>query len=144
MSLRGRWYVARQQREQEVRSRQQQVLEQRQQHQAEMAALHEYNRTTLSQFHQNLVTDTAEYLYAINANRTAMAAAQRDWLNNFHSSLQANVAEFREETRSQQRQDWNSQAGDRAAYVAAMRDYVWGSAPNPPSVNIRSATGEDS
>lgn len=144
MSLRERWYVARQQREQEFRGRQQQVLEQRQQHQAEMAALHEYNRTTLGQFHQNLVTDTAEYLSAINANRTAMAAAQRDWLNNFHSSLQANVGEFREETRSQQRQDWNSQAGDRAAYVAAMRDYVWGSAPNPPSVNIRSATGEDS
>lgn len=141
MSLRERWYAARQQREQELRYRQQQVNEERQQYQAEMAALHEYNRRTLGQFRQNLATDTAEFLSSTTANRAAMAAAQQDALNNFHSTLQADVGAFREETRSQQRQDWNEERCDRAAYVAAMRDYVWGSAPTPPG-NFRSTTGE--
>jgi gas vesicle GvpC-like protein len=139
VSLREEWYAARQQREQQVRERQQQVLEHRQQIQAEMAALHQHQRTMLSQYYQNLATDTAEFLSTTSANRAAMAAAQRESLSNFHSTLQAEVAAFREETRSQQQQAWFEQAHERAAYVAAVRDYVWGTTPTPGNASF--ATG---
>lgn len=133
MSLREQWYAARQQRQQEVRERQQQVLLTRMQFQAEMAALHEYQRAMLSQFCQNLAMETAEFLSATTANRAAMAAAMREYLSNFYSVLQADVAAFREETRSHQLQVWQEQRQQRAAYVAAMRNYVWGTTPIPIS-----------
>ena len=131
MSLREQWYAARVQRQQEVCQRQQQVLEERQQIQAEMAALHEYQRTILSQFHQNLVAEMAEFLTTTTANRLAMAAVLRESLSNFHSLLQAEVAAFLEETRSHQQEVRLDQAQQRAAYVAALQDYVWGTTPTP-------------
>ena len=36
------------------------------------------------------------------------------------------VAAFLEQTRSQQQQMWLEQAQQRAAYMAALQDYVWG------------------
>lgn len=130
MSLREQWYAARQQRQQEVRERQQHVLETRQQFQAEMAALHQYQRAWLEAFCQNLAAETAEFLYNATADRMAMSAALRESLNNFHSNLEAEVAAFLEETRSQQQQTWTEQAQERAAFIAALQDYVWGTAPS--------------
>lgn len=131
MSLREQWNAARVQRQQEVRERQQQVLESRQQIQAEMAALHQYQRTMLSEFYQNLATETAEFLSAATVDRAAMAAALRESLSNFHSTLQADVAAFLEETRSHQQEVWFDQQQQRAAYVAALQNYVWGTTPIP-------------
>lgn len=142
MSLREKWYAAREQREKEVRTRQQEVLENRQQIQAEMAALHDRQRTTLSEFYQNLASETADFLSTTTAQRSAMAAALRNSLSNFHSTLQANIAAFREETRSHQQQVWLEQAQQRAAYIAALQDYVWGTTPTPG--NVRSATSPSS
>ncbi len=129
VSLREQWNAARVQRQQEVLQRQQQVLEQRQEIQAEMAALHEYQRTMLSQYRQNLAAEMADFLMNTTANRLAMAAALRESLSNFHSLLQAEVATFLEETRSHQQEVWLDQAQQRAAYVAAVQDYVWGTTP---------------
>lgn len=130
MSLREQWYAARVQRQQEVCQRQQQVLEERQQIQAEMAALHEYQREMLSQFHQNLVTEIAEFLSDTTAQRGAMAAILRESLSNFHTLLQAEVAAFLEQTRVNQQEVWLDQAQQRTAYVAALQDYVWGVTPD--------------
>ncbi len=44
---------------------------------------------------------------------------------------QQQVAVFLEETRLHQQQVWFEQAQARAAYVAALRDYVWGTTPTP-------------
>lgn len=142
MSLREKWYAAREQRENEVRTRQQEVLKNRQQIQTEMAALHDRQRTTLSEFYQNLATETAEFLSTTTARRSAMAAVLRDSLSNFHSTLQANSTAFREKTRSHQQQVWLEQAQQRAAYIAALQDYVWGKTPAPG--NVRSATSASS
>lgn len=131
MSLRENWYAARSQRQQEVRERQQEVLEHRQEIQAEMAALHEYQRTTLTQFCQNLTDQTTEFLANTTANRAAMAAAQSEALNNFHNILQADVAAFREAVREHHQQVSLEQAHQRAAFVAALQDYVWGTTPTP-------------
>ncbi|GAB1539016.1 hypothetical protein NUACC21_16810 [Scytonema sp. NUACC21] len=141
MSLREQWYAARQQREQEVRQRQQNVLENRQQIQAEMAALHQYQRAWLEEFCQNLAAETAEFLHNATAERTAMAAVMRESLNSFHTTLQAEVAAFLEETRMQQQETWTEQAQERAAFIAALQDYVWGTAPSfgniKPDVPVR-------
>lgn len=111
MSLREQWYAARQQREIEIHERKQRVVEHRQR--------------------------TVEFISDVTANRAAMTAALRESLSNFHSTLQANVAVFREETRSHQQEVAVEQAHQRAAYVAAMRDYVWGSTPSPsPGMEI--------
>lgn len=130
MSLREQWYAAKQQRQQEVRQRQQSVLETRQQFQAEMAALHQHQRAWLEEFCQNLAAQTAEFLHNATAERAAMSAAMHESLNNFHRTLQADVAAFLEETRSQQQQSWTEQAQERAAFIAALQDYVWGTAPS--------------
>jgi putative protein kinase ArgK-like GTPase of G3E family len=103
VSLRDEWYAARAQRQQEIQFRQQQVLEHRQQTQMNLSA-------------------TA-------TNRAAMSAAMWDSLHNFHSTLQSSMANFLEDTRAYQQQVWLEQQNQRAAYVAAMRDYVWGAAP---------------
>ncbi len=47
------------------------------------------------------------------------------------SERQQQVAVFLEETRLHQQQVWFEQAQQRAAYVAALRDYVWGTTPTP-------------
>ncbi|MBW4497027.1 MAG: hypothetical protein KME26_29000 [Oscillatoria princeps RMCB-10] len=103
MSLRDEWYAARAQRQQEIQFRQQQVLEHR--HQTQMN------------------------LSATATNRAAMSAAMWDSLHTFHSTLQSSMANFQEDTRAYQQQVWMDQQNQRAAYVAAMRDYVWGAAP---------------
>lgn len=103
MSLRDEWYAARAQRQQEIQFRQQQVLEHRHQTQMDLSA-----RAT---------------------HRAAMSAAMWDSLHNFHSTLQSSMANFLEDTRAYQQQTWLEQQNQRAAYVAAMRDYVWGTAP---------------
>lgn len=108
MSLREQWYAARQQREQEIHDRQQEVMEHRQR--------------------------TVEFISDTTASRAAMAAALRDSLSNFHSTLQANVAAFREETRSQHQKASMEQAYERAAYIAALQDYVWGTTPTPGNI----------
>ncbi|MFN6529560.1 gas vesicle protein GvpC [Nostoc sp. ChiSLP03a] len=140
MSLREQWYAARQQREQEVRLRQQHVLETRQQFQAEMAALHQYQRAWLEEFCQNLAAETAEFLHNTTADRAAMSAVMRESLNNFHTTLQAEVAAFLEETRSQQQQTWTEQAQERAAFIAALQDYVWGTAPSFSNLQANALT----
>ncbi|MBW4628277.1 MAG: hypothetical protein KME49_22880 [Brasilonema octagenarum HA4186-MV1] len=42
---------------------------------------------------------------------------------------QQQVAAFLQETRLQQQQLWLEQQQQRAAYVAALQDYVWGTTP---------------
>lgn len=56
-------------------------------------------------------------------------------------SRQQQVAEFLLQTRSHQQQVWLEQQQQRAAYVAAIRDYVWGTT-SPTYVNgSNAATG---
>lgn len=55
---------------------------------------------------------------------------------------QQQVATFLLETRSHQQQVWREQAQQRAAYVAALRDYVWGTA-SAPGNGSHTATGSD-
>lgn len=103
MSLKQKWDAAREQRLNEIRERQQQVLEHRQ--------------------------ATAEFLSTTTAERAAMSAALHHSLNDFHTSLKNDVANFLLETRTNHEAMWFQQRKDRQAYVTAMRDYVWGSAP---------------
>ncbi len=103
MSLREEWYAARAQRLEGIQLRQQQVLDHRQQTQMDLT--------------------TTEI------NRAAMAAEMWESLDNFHSTLQTTMGNFLQDTRAYLRKVATVQQGERAAYVAAMRDYVWGTAP---------------
>ena len=102
MSLKEQWYAAKQQRQQEIIERKQQVLEER---------------------HQ-----TAQLLSNITLDRLHNSTDLRERLSNFHGKLQADVATFLQETRLHQQQTWLEGRYERAAYVAFMRDYVWGTA----------------
>lgn len=70
-----------------------------------------------------------EYRQQIQAEMAALHQYQRTMLSNFRSTLQADVAAFLEETRSHQQEVWFDQQQQRAAYVAALRHYVWGTTP---------------
>ena len=103
MSLKQKWDAAREQRFNEIIERQQLVLKHRQ--------------------------ATAEFLSTTTAERAAMSAALHQNLNDFYISLKNDVANFLLETRTNHQAIWFQQRKDRQAYVTAMRDYVWGSAP---------------
>jgi hypothetical protein len=47
------------------------------------------------------------------------------------SQRQQLVAAFLQETRAHQQQVWSEQRQQREAFVASVRDYVWGSALTP-------------
>ncbi|GAX41488.1 hypothetical protein NIES4075_24610 [Tolypothrix sp. NIES-4075] len=83
--------------------------------------------------------DVLEYRQQIQAEMAALHQYQRTMLSNFRSTLQADVAAFLEETRSHQQEVWFDQRQQRSAYVAAMRNYVWGTTPTFEDGN--SATG---
>ncbi|MCT7957711.1 hypothetical protein [Laspinema palackyanum] len=105
MSLREQWNAARVQRQQEILVRQQQVLEQR--------------------------YETQIKLEEIAAHRVEMAAEVSQALQDFYANLKADVAAFREETRSQQEQIWTAEKQQRSTYVTNLQAYVWGTAPTP-------------
>ncbi len=105
MSLREQWNAGRVQRQQEIQVRQQQILEQR--------------------------YETQIKLEEIAANRVEMAAEVSQALQDFYANLKADVAVFREETRSQQEQMWAAEKQQRSAYVTNLQSYVWGTAPTP-------------
>ncbi|MGL5194449.1 MAG: hypothetical protein ACRC8Y_12760 [Chroococcales cyanobacterium] len=105
MSLREQWNDARVQRQQEIQLRQQQILEQR--------------------------YETQIKLEEIAAHRVEMAAEVSQGLQDFYANLKADVAAFREETRSQQEQMWTAEKQQRSAYVTNLQAYVWGTAPTP-------------
>ncbi|MFN6499044.1 MAG: hypothetical protein RMX65_018890 [Nostoc sp. DedQUE01] len=46
------------------------------------------------------------------------------------------VATFLVETRSQLNEVWLEQRQQRVAYVAAIKNYVWGTTPNPENGNL--------
>ncbi|NEU74321.1 hypothetical protein PI95_017580 [Hassallia byssoidea VB512170] len=75
--------------------------------------------------------DVLEYRQQIQAEMAALHQYQRTMLSNFRSTLQADVAAFLEETRSHQQEVWFDQRQQRAAYVAAIQNYVWGTTPIP-------------
>jgi gas vesicle GvpC-like protein len=103
VSLKQQWDAAREQRLNGILERQQQVLQHRQ--------------------------ETAEFLSTTTAERAAMSAALHQNLNSFYTSLKNDVANFLLETRTNHEAMWFEQRKEREAYVTAMRDYVWGSAP---------------
>jgi ABC-type Zn2+ transport system substrate-binding protein/surface adhesin len=105
VSLKEQWDAARVQRQQEILLRQQQVLE------------HRY--------------ETQIQLEVIAANRAEMAAQLSESLQTFHETLQAEVAAFRAELRSQQEQVWQVEKVKRKAYVATLQESVWGTTPMP-------------
>ncbi|AFY79910.1 hypothetical protein [Oscillatoria acuminata] len=105
MSLREQWNAARVQRQQEILVRQQQILEQR--------------------------YETQIKLEEIAAHRVEMAAEVSQALQDFYANLKADIAAFREETRSQQEQIWIAEKQQRSAYVTNLQAYVWGTAPTP-------------
>ncbi|WP_254567339.1 hypothetical protein [Oscillatoria sp. HE19RPO] len=105
MSLREQWNAARVQRQQEIQLRQQQILEQR--------------------------YETQIKLEEIAAHRVEMAAEVSQGLQDFYANLKADIAAFREETRSQQEQMWAAEKQQRSAYVTNLQSYVWGTAPTP-------------
>ncbi len=105
MSLREQWNAARVQRQQEIQLRQQQILEQR--------------------------YETQIKLEEIAAHRVEMAAEVSQGLQDFYANLKADIAAFREETRSQQEQIWTAEKQQRTAYVTNLQAYVWGTAPTP-------------
>jgi DNA-binding protein H-NS len=80
-----------------------------------------------------------EYRQQIQAEMAALHQYQRTMLSNFRSTLQADVAAFLEETRLHQQEVWFDQRQQRAAYVAAIQNYVWGT--TPISENGSSGTG---
>jgi type II secretory pathway pseudopilin PulG len=82
-----------------------------------------------------------EYRQQIQAEMAALHEYQRTMLSNFHSTLQAEVAAFLEETRLHQQEVWIEQQQQRAAYVAALQDYVWGTTPTPANGRITTPTG---
>ncbi|NMF61390.1 hypothetical protein DP115_00725 [Brasilonema octagenarum UFV-OR1] len=75
--------------------------------------------------------DVLEYRQQIQAEMAALHQYQRTMLSNFRSTLQADVAAFLEETRLHQQEVWFEQQQQRAAYVAALQNYVWGTTPIP-------------
>jgi hypothetical protein len=103
MSLREQWNAAREQRQQEIQLRQQQVQESRDR--------------------------TQKDLSEIQRHRETMAKALQNSLSEFHSTLQTTVATMREYTRSQQQQDWRAARQQRESDYSAIREYVWGKAP---------------
>lgn len=105
MSLREQWNAAKVQRQQEILVRQQQILEQR--------------------------YETQIKLEEIAANRVEMAAEVSQALQDFYANLKADIAAFREETRSQQEQMWAAEKQQRSAYVTNLQAYVWGTTPTP-------------
>lgn len=105
MSLREQWNAARVQRQQEILVRQQQVLEQR--------------------------YETQIKLEEFSAKRAEMAVEISELLQDFYANLKADVAAFREETRSKQEQIWIAEKQQRSAYVTNLQAYVWGTAPTP-------------
>ena len=105
MSLREQWNAARVQRQQEILIRQQQILEQR--------------------------YETQIKLEEIAAHRVEIAAEVSQALQDFYANLKADVAAFREETRSQQEQLWAAEKQQRSAYVSNLKTDVWGTAPTP-------------
>jgi hypothetical protein len=105
VSLREQWNAARVQRQQEILIRQQQILEQR--------------------------YETQIKLEEMAAHRVEMAAEVSKSLQDFYANLKADVAAFREETRSQQEQMWTAEKQQRSTYVTNLQAYVWGTAPTP-------------
>lgn len=105
MSLREQWNAAKVQRQQEILVRQQQILEQR--------------------------YETQIKLEEIAAHRVEMAAEVSQALQDFYANLKADIAAFREETRSQQEQMWVAEKQQRSAYVTNLQAYVWGTTPTP-------------
>jgi hypothetical protein len=105
VSLREQWNAAKVQRQQEILLRQQQILEQR--------------------------YETQIKLEEIAAQRVEMAAEVSQALQDFYANLKADVAAFREETRSQQEQIWAAEKQQRSAYLTNLQSYVWGTAPTP-------------
>lgn len=103
MSLREQWNAARVQRQQEILIRQQQILEQR--------------------------YETQIKLEEIAAHRVEIAAEVSQGLQDFYANLKADVAAFREETRSQQEQMWAAEKQQRSTYVTNIKADVWGTAP---------------
>ncbi len=81
-----------------------------------------------------------DYRQQIQAEMAALHQYQRTMLSNFRSTLQADVATFLEETRSHQQEVWLEQQYQRAAYVAALQDYVWGTTPTPGNGRIVTPT----
>lgn len=103
MSLKQQWDAAREQRYNEIQERQQLVLQKRQ--------------------------ATLNFLLDTTTERARMSAELHQNLNIFYTSLKNDVANFLLETRTTHQAMWFEQQKERQAYVTAMRDYVWGSAP---------------